>query len=189
MFNTAQVLMRLDLPNNATSAVVYMGDLIRRAKDTCQASTDMIFKITGLTRKFTDEHVALMTAQALVELMIKSGDDFDPSLGLMAAELRANKFRNNPANSFLFVRGEKIAAMTVTKEVGGVTVEVKANGKVKKGGKQDSSYGLYVEHVINGGMESKDFLLVLQKELDMGVPGSRTYMYAAAKRYKETNKE
>lgn len=187
MYNAQQVMTRLGLPNSPTAAVVIVGDTCRDDRDTIGTAVKWIEDITGVRRSFTDKFLATMTAQACAEAMVRAGDTFDPLLAIIAAEDRASKFRNNPKNRFLFEQDSgTVTSFTVTKEVSGINIEVKANGKIKKGGKNIAADALYLQHVINGGMSFSDYKKELINQLDMSAPGASTYAQNARSKY---NKE
>lgn len=185
MFNTQHVLDKLDLPNSPTAAVVAVGE---RCRDRGEAEAARIIGIIvpgpWEPADGDDAFVVRMTAQALVEAMVRAGESFDPTMAIILAGERARKFRNNPANKFMFEQDVgTVKDFTVTKDVAGVKVEVKADGKIKKGGKQEAADALYQEHVVNGGKSSSEFLEVLMKQLDMTKAGARTYMYNSKKKH------
>lgn len=104
MYNSQQVIERLHLPTSPTAAIVMVGDICRSG-NSISASVDWIRKITGIETSFTDKFIAIMTAQAVVETMIKEGDNFDPQLAIITGEQRATRLRNNPKNKCYFDYG------------------------------------------------------------------------------------
>lgn len=64
-------------------------------------------------------------------------------------------------------------------------VAVKANGKIKKGGKQVLAVELYKMHVVNTPkpLTNQEFIAMLMKELDMTKPGATTYAYNCKKQF------
>lgn len=167
MYNTEQMLTRLGLPNSATAAIVFVGDQIRNSGNMIDTAVEVINKITGVKRHYTDPFIALMTAQAVVKSMITDGDAFDPLTAIPIAELYANKFRSTPAHRWLFEQDSAtVTDFTLSKQVGGVTVEVHASGKRKKGGGKLIAEALYRKYVLEAEVpvSSKEFVQILLTE-------------------------
>lgn len=68
-----------------------------------------------------------------------------------------------------------------------VKVEVKADGKIKKGGKQILAVELYKKHVLETEtpVDNQGFIKILMTELGMTKAGATTYRYNLAKQFKK----
>jgi hypothetical protein len=188
MFNHIEVLNKLKIPTTCgTSVVVEIGDRVREASDQIGEAIKMITAITGgECPQFTDKHRARLTAQYLGAMLFKHGELFKPTQALEAAIVKANKYRDNPDNKQWFndmTPGS--STYSETKSVAGVDVEVKASGKLKKGGNAVVAMQLYVDNVVSKAMSNKDFITLLITTLSMSKAGATTYLYSTAKKYKE----
>ena len=64
-------------------------------------------------------------------------------------------------------------------------VEVKADGKIKKGGKQILAAELYKKHVVEteNPVDNQGFIKILMAELGMTKAGATTYAYNCKKQF------
>ncbi len=208
MLNTTQVLDRLQISTASPSkAIQDVRERVMSAKDGLAEAIKIITNVTGRdTYESDDQHLALHIAQGVVQAALNDGDKFNPDTALKFAELAATKMRADPALAWLFGTAKKAATTTEeetaetttpaptgkkTKKVAGVSVAIKANGKIKKGGKQDAADALLLTvidaktHVSD--KTNQDFVQMLVKELDMSKQGATTYAYNACKSYKATH--
>lgn len=184
-YNVAARELRITT-TSAVNAVIEVGDRLRDSQTPVELAKDMVFKVTGQAVTFTNKFVAMLTAQYLIEQLVKHKELFKADIALAVALQRAEAFYTNPNNQFHFAEtkvGGYSAAATETKVVAGVSVEVKADGKFKKGGKQAIAFEMYRKHVIDGGMENKQFVELLMSELQMSKAGATTYLYLVKKQH------
>lgn len=170
--------------------------------DRPQQAVKLIDKLVGVhidTTKFFDQpvgtadHWAVMVSQAVVEGCIKRNCIVeDANEVIEAAFTRAQAYILNPLNKWQFVPNETTSAVTSGGEVKAVTtmvdtkVEVKADGKIKKGGKEVLANALYTKYVadLNGAEYSNQaFIAILVKELGMTKAGATTYNYNMKKKH------
>ncbi len=132
----------------------------------------------------------LTVTQAVVEAVArKVGEPFDEQELLAAAHARALKFVTNPDTQYYFAKPEStVETGEVQKVVQGVdvAVAVKADGKIKKGGKETLAEALYHKYVaeLNGAeYNNQAFIAILVKELGMSKAGATTYNYNMKKKH------
>lgn len=190
MIDPLQVLDRLDI--SSTSALKAVQDVrvhVEAASEPLAASISIILNITGQDTAYDDQQMALHVAQGVVERAIKQGDKFDGAVALKDAEDSAAALRVNPALTWLFggqpstTEPNETTPTGPSKDVAGVTLTIKANGKIKKGGKQDAALALLKERVVGKGLSNQEFIAILVAELDMSKAGATTYAYNAVKAY------
>jgi hypothetical protein len=172
MMNTEQVLIRLKLdPYSRTVAV-------QQVREMCEESTNPIgvaeFILKNLTAEtefhLTDASQARHLAQYLVQDAIELGEQYDPVHALDKAAKKVAELRIH--DPWLFAKDE------VTEHRAGISIEIKADGKLKKGSKQILAAQLFEKHK---GLDNKALIEIFQKELDMSVAGARTYAYNCRK--------
>jgi len=200
MSNHKHVLERLQIPTNSVNAAVQTTrERIVNEDDPIAASVKFInsvITVPDVTISFEDEFLARLTAQALVEAIILAGDSETDSTTLyLKAQERAKGLREEPRLAFIYTKdvvdvdgvgvrhGEELKTMAGTD----VKVLVKANGKIKKGGKQVLAAELYRKHVLEAKTPAtnQEFISILVKQLDMSKSGATTYAYNCKKQLGE----
>lgn len=170
--------------------------------DRPKQAAELIDKVVGVhvdPSKFFDrpigtaDHWAIMVSQAVVEGCIKQNCIVeDAEVVVENAFTRAQNYIMNPLNKWMFVANETTAATTSGGEVKSVSnmvdtkVEVRADGKIKKGGKEVMAVALYQKYVadLNGAEYSNQaFIAILVKELGMTKAGATTYNYNMKKKF------
>lgn len=193
MYDYIKTLQQAHLPTSCgTAVVIAIGDRIRDSDNPLAEAYHLISQITSTAvdnlNLGDDKHRVRLTAQYLGALIFKHGESFTPSAGLAAAVVKANRFRDDPANSYHFSDMTPGSSTHVeTKSIGGVDVEVKADGRVKKGGNAVVAMQLYKDNVVAKQMETKQFIQLLMTTLNMSKAGATTYAYATRKKYNEEN--
>jgi hypothetical protein len=96
----------------------------------------------------------------------------------------------NPEFSWMYTEAPRVTvAADVKQVVKGIDmkVAVKANGKIKKGGKQILAAELYKKFVLEAtkAATNQEFIAILVKELDMSKSGATTYAYNCKKQLGE----
>jgi hypothetical protein len=184
MINAMQVLERMQF--NTTShirAIQEVRDYVGVADDKLKAAITVIHALTGEDVSYDDEKFALHVAQGVVERVIRQGESFHPQYAVKDAEETATKLRANPAMQWLNVQpaAEGETPFGPSKTVAGVNLTIKANGKIKKGGKQEAVVALFKDHVVAKNVSNADFIKIVMSELDMSKAGATTYAYNARK--------
>lgn len=149
-------------------------------------ATQMIRDVTGVEVQFEDDNVALATTQYLFDDIIRNKvNEVDVKAQLDVCILKAKKLVNNPKNNWMYNKVVKPGASSMVKtEVQGVEVqvEVRSNGKIKKGGKAILAQGLmyrYLDECVanNKPYSPKEMKAVLVKDCQMSDLGAGTYEY------------
>ena len=141
-------------------------------------------------RPVGDDYDYMLTiAQAVVEALIKNEcviDDVDQILA--AAKLRADKFITNPRHHWMFAKTSAVVSVGQQAQVSAdveVKVAVKADGSIKKGGKEILASALYEKFVMKAEVpvDNQGFIAILMKELGMSKAGATTYAYNMKKKF------
>ena len=126
----------------------------------------------------------LLVTQAVAEAVVRAaGQPIDEVEVLAAAAKRVTALMTEPRHRWMFAKKE--AAATAGGEVVQVVadvevhVEVKANGKLKKGGYGTLARELYIKRVLEGNepITNAVFVEMLVKEVGMTKGGATTYAY------------
>lgn len=167
--------------------------------DRLQRTNALLYKVLGVQlvpgdvsdRAVGDPYdYAITITQAAVESVIKQDGVIDNVDLLMSdAKARADKFITNPAHRWMFAKPEVIS--TSTTEIAVATgielkVAVKADGTIKKGGKELLAVELYKQYLatLNGAeYDNQSFIKILIKELGMTKSGATTYNYNMKKKF------
>jgi hypothetical protein len=133
----------------------------------------------------------LMVTQAVAEQAVRNvGVPIDETEVLSAARVRAMRLLTSPQHQWMFAKPEPVASGQPTTEVAvaagvDVKVAVKADGSIKKGGKEVLAIALYEKHVKSAEkpLTNQEFIAVLMKELGMSKAGATTYNYNMKKKF------
>jgi hypothetical protein len=133
----------------------------------------------------------LMVTQAVAEQMVKNvGVSVDEVEVLTKAKARAMRLLTSPQHAWMFAKPEATASGQPTTDVAvaagiELKVAVKADGSIKKGGKELLAIALYEKHVKNAAtpLTNQEFIAVLVKELGMSKAGATTYNYNMKKKF------
>ncbi len=185
----AHTLERMGMPlTSVTKSVQAARETIEQSADRCAAAAKLIGDLLSLTVKFEDEKTAVTVAQAVVEAAIKAEGEIGDEVELYeAAVRRAAGVINKPENKWMYfyVKDEDVAAAGETKTIEGteLKVAVKADGKIKRGGKQQIAEALFKKHVIDSTepCDNACFVKILMKEAGMTLAGARTYAHNCRK--------
>lgn len=149
-------------------------------------ATQMIRDVTGVEIAFEDDNVALATTQYLFDDIIRHRTtDVDVRAQIDVCLNKAKKLVLNPKNNWMYNKVVKPGESSMVKtEVDGVDVqvEVRSNGKIKKGGKAILAQGLmyrYLDECVaqNKPYTPKEMKAVLVKDCQMSELGAGTYEY------------
>jgi hypothetical protein len=175
MLNTEQVLTRLHIDFTSRSrAVQQVRELIESAPNPLAAASSIFRELTPPNTEFAfvDANEARMTVAYLIQDAITLGEQYDPEGALLKAAQRIAIAKET--RPWAFVKD----VVSSTEAVSALSVELKANGKIKKGGKRILAAQLYETHK---ALDNKALLEIFMKELDMGIAGARTYLYSLRK--------
>lgn len=132
---------------------------------------------------FVSQDHAIMTVQYIVDEAVKhNGDVEDADIVLQGALRKAEALMNRPDMQWMHARSrieerdepqEQVSEMIDTK------VAVKADGSIKKGGRQVLAAELYKKFVVEAEVKPTNawFKELLVKELGMTSAGASTYAY------------
>lgn len=190
MLNTKAVFERLNLGTTGQHALQTVREKIDLANDPLAKSNELINTMVGVDRKYDNAIFARLVAMAVADNAFKVNHEIaDVEEFLNQAEARIKKLMDDPNNAFMFVPTVRTVtgAPTVTKDIAGVKVAVKDNGKIKKGGKELAAHELYKKHVLESAKpaSNQEFIAVLMKELQMSKAGATTYAYNCKKKLGE----
>lgn len=193
MLNTKAVFERLNLGTSGLDAIQVVRKEIDQAADPLAKSNELINTIVGVDRKYGNLIFARMVAMAVADNAFKANHEIgDVEEFLNQAEARINALMADPNNRFMFVEAEsdrRNVEPTEMKSIEGVEmkVAVKANGKIKKGGKEILAHELYKKHVLEAATAAtnQEFIAVLMKQLQMSKAGATTYAYNCKKKLGE----
>lgn len=178
--NTEQVLTRLKLdPISPNTAVQQVRVQIEGSPNPLGAARILFSNFTAPDEEFnfTDANEARLVVAFLVENAIKLGEQYDPNDALKrAAKWLVNHKMERP---WSFAKAEtSVSVSTETQLREGVNIEVKADGKLKKGSKQILAKALFDK---DPSLSNADMIKLFVKELNMSEAGARTYVYNCRK--------
>lgn len=195
MIDVSLALKHFDISTtSALRGVQEARELIEMAPNRCGKATELVQKILGVTVDFpaTDDRAyipAYITVQAIVANVIGAGCKFDDAnLVVEQSKQHCAEFMKNPVNAWMFAVEQSITAPTNDVAVAAgvdVKVAVKADGSIKKGGKEVLAIALYELHVTKAEKPAtnQEFIAVLMKELGMSKAGATTYNYNMKKKF------
>ena len=184
MLNVAHTLERMEISlTSPLRAVQQVREIL--GDDKMKNGAKLLKSILSMDVEFNDDCVALATCQAVVEALVKAEGDVGDEAELYAHALdRAIAHINNPEHSWMYFyeKDTPMAIATTTKAVEGTnaSVEIKADGKIKRGGKQLIADALFKKHVLESETpcDNACFVKILMKEAGMSLPGARTYAHS-----------
>lgn len=188
MLNVTHAMERMEISTTSvTSAIQTVREICDASTDKCKAAAKLIQSLLSIETKFDNEDVARVTAQAVVEAIIKAGGEIDNEAELYAAAVdRADKHINKPENRWMyFYHKDDAPNSNEQRAIEGteVKVEIKADGKIKRGGKQVIAEALFKKHVTDSTepCDNACFVKILMKEAGMSLAGARTYAHNCRK--------
>lgn len=170
------------LNNSPTRAVQQTREILSVSANPIKDADVVVFDLTTFHSPYHDnEQAAIMFAQYVVEGHIKRR--------LNITEYAKERVEFHKKNSpFMFAVSEQTSYYskpTKSTTIEQVKVEIKENGKIKKGGKQLVAEQMYKTLVIEGQMSNVQFVQQLQDKLGMTLFGARTYAYNMKKKLGE----
>jgi len=174
-----EVLTRLnfDQTQGPSKVVQQVRDQIEGSVNPLSAAKILFSNFTAPDTEFnfTDANEARLVVALLIVDAMRLRENYDPQSALTrAGEWIANHKANNP---WSFIKPESGVA-TETEHREGVNVEVKADGKLKKGSKQILAKALFDK---DPTLKNADMIKLFVKELNMTEAGARTYVYNCRK--------
>jgi hypothetical protein len=195
MLNVSPVLKHMNIsttsPAMATSEV---GELIRSSAVPTETARMFIDSVLSLPVVFDEPIYAGLVCKHIIKFVIDNEcvvdiDSIDEILE--NAQVYATDYCNNPANSYMWAELDE----TIDTKAGHIQVAtgietkvaVKADGKIKKGGKAILCADMYQKFVIDAEvpLTRKEFRELLMKELMMTPAGSTTYEFNCHKKHKK----
>lgn len=195
MINVQSTLVHMNISHTSiTNALQALRGRLGRAESIQAGAAKFIHDLLDVDVKFTNVDRARITAFAVLEKALQLQCQIpDADEVMIAANERAEKFLADPINSWMFARQSELTPVTAGDTVAVVDgletkVEVRADGKIKKGGKQILANEMYVKLVIESAapISNTDFVKELVSKLGMTTAGARTYAYNAAKAHKQS---
>ncbi len=179
MLNVNHVLARLHIDSTSRlQAIQDVRVLIETSPNPANVARQIISNlIHDASAVISNDPIELrMTAQRLVADAILLGESYDPDGALLRAAKKIAEQRISDPWYFAKESGSTVVTTTENRE--GVNVEVKTDGKIKKGGKQVLAAALYEKHK---ALSNKKIIEIFMKDLDMSKPGATTYFYSCKK--------
>ncbi len=185
MLNISSTLAHMNITPLRLSAVQEIRDILDKETETQQpkVAAQLVFDLLGVKVEFEDANQALFTTQYIVDSAIAGNCEVeDGEIALANALRRADAFMRKPENQWMFARKEDTVDTSNNQTVVeglDTKVAVKADGSIKKGGKQVLAAALYEKHVLKADVKPTNawFKELLCKELGMSGAGASTYAY------------
>lgn len=187
MNTTIQILQKHGFNTDCVTRCVqdvhqYLIDAVHPLK----TAQKLIRELTDITVQFEDELKAIRVAQYVANDALTM-DQYNKQQSIDSAFIRADKL--NVDHPWARVEKEYGQPSVESAVVDGidVKVKVKADGKIKKGGKQILAAELYKKHVVDATtpLTNQEFIALLMKELGMTKAGATTYRYNMAKKFSQ----
>lgn len=177
ILNVHHVLERLHIATDSRlRAVQDVRILIEKSVTPIATAKQIIDNLVISPYDTKDEIEARMVAQRLVDEAIILGEHYDPEKALEKAALKIAQARVE--TPWVFAKDGTSTVVSTTTNVEGVNIEVKEDGKIKKGGKQILAAALFEKHK---ALSNQEIIAIFMKELDMSKPGATTYLYNCKK--------
>lgn len=168
------------LSTSPTRAVQHAREILSEAADPIADADNVVFDLTGTHSPYTDsDEAAIMYAQYVIEGHIKKRFDVT---GYAKERVEFHKI-NSPKLFTPVQRSSYSTGPVKIVKIENVSVAVKDNGKIKKGGKQLIAEQMYKSMVVEGGMSNADFVKQLQEKVSMSLYGARTYAHNMKKKF------
>jgi hypothetical protein len=191
MQSAIDTLVAMDFAVHSPNLLVQqIREHIEESKTPLDTAKQFIFNVTSIAVDYTDLLLARHVAQSIGEdAILRDSYTFEDSISRGESRHR-NLVAKMPYISLAYIPSEtstfstpKTTTSIAVAEGVSTKVEVKADGKIKKGGKQVLAAELYALHVTNATtpMTNQEFIAVLMKELGMTKAGSTTYAYNCRK--------
>jgi hypothetical protein len=187
MINAKKVLAKLNINQQSyLGAIQEVRDMIDSAPNKIAKAISLVQEIAGVTPELTDYDQAICVAQTVAEFAVRE-EMFDPEAAIEKGNARYARLKKDQSWMFESEGSSRSKNEVAVVEGIDVKVEVKADGKIKKGGKQILAAELYKKHVLEAAspLDNKAFIEVLVKELGMSKAGATTYAWNCRKQLGE----
>lgn len=178
--NITHQMMKMEIPMSVTRAIQSVREIVGD-NDVCVKASKLIRDLLSLDVSFTDNDVARVTSLAVAEAIAKcEGVIADEAVLFAQAVERAEKHMKSPKNAWMYVKPtEEVNAVTTQIEGTEISVAVKSDGRVKRGGKKIIAADLFRIHVLESETpcDNKCFTEILMKTCQLSLAGARTYAH------------
>lgn len=186
MQSAINTLTQMDFDTTSiTRMVQQIRDCITNAANPVTRAQSIVRAITAIDVKLPDIETAIPFTQYVAKAAVETAEELKDHQPIIdrAFERVSELFKKHPWSA---PRAEdQTASGPVVAVCDGidVKVEVKADGKIKKGGKQILAAELYKKHVIDAEtpVDNQGFIKILMSELGMTKAGATTYAYNCKK--------
>lgn len=190
MINTSPAFTRLNLGTSSGRAVQEIRDLVNASKTPTTKASELIKMIVGVETTYTDPTRARLIAMSVADEAFKVNHQIaDAEDFIKLCEARVDAFMTRVENAWMFATKGVTHAQETVQVIDGIEMKValKANGKIKKGGKEILAHELYKKHVLEAptALTNQEFITVLMKQLDMSKAGATTYAWSCKKKLGE----
>lgn len=177
---------------NMAHAVADANERVVGAANPCTEATYLFNRVLGKTLSFTDTVFARIATKAMIREVISAKCIVDDAQLFVDEALEyAAKFCADPQWSYLWAQPDsEYTTKVVTEQVQlvddiDIKVAIKADGKIKKGGKQPLAFEMYKVHVVEAAvpLTNQEFIALIMEKLDMSKAGATTYAYNAKKEF------
>lgn len=172
-------------------AIQEVSVLVDESSNPTKAATKAIHDMLGVDVTFTEPRHARLTAMKVAELIVVAKHHIeDPNDIVAQAQEYTKNFLVNPRYKWMFAESDVVTSSSgIAAEkkaiVEGIEtkVAVKADGSIKKGGKQILVAEMYKKNVLEATtpMTNQQFIALIMKDLGMTKAGATTYAYNAKK--------
>ena len=173
-----------------TESVVQMVQQIRthisESADPIAKAKRLIFAITDTDVKIPDVETAVPLAQFVAKASLEEEVCDFPDIIERAFSYVSELFKKHPWSAPKVASQTNGPVVSVCEGID-VKVEVKADGKIKKGGKAIIAEEMYKKYVLNAStpLSNKEFIQLLVKEAQFTQAGATTYRYNLAKKFSQ----
>jgi hypothetical protein len=182
MLNVTHTLAHMNISATSVACAIQdVRELITVNENVAYNTRKFIKSLLGLEVKLSDNDQARVTALAVIEQVIKckcevadEEDLYNKAVARAEAHMRTNPW--------MYVKVESVTSNQEQKAVAegiDTKVSVRANGSIGRGGKQILAAALFKLHVTDSKTpcDNSCFVKILMKELQMTLPGARTYAH------------
>ena len=191
MQSAIDILVAMDFAVHSSNQLVQqIREYIEESKTPLEAAHRFIFNMTSIPVVYTDLLLARVVAQSIaIDAITIDSYTFEDSISRgehryheLVKKQPECRLKYEPSETPTFSTPKSTTSIAVAEGIS-TKVEVKADGKIKKGGKQVLAAEMYALHVTNSKtpMSNQEFIALLMKELGMTKAGATTYRYNLAK--------
>lgn len=193
MLNISHSLERMGI--RAHSRLAAVQDIRKMIQEEGKDVPALIETLIGIRHgDFATEDQAILTVQYIVDEAVRNdGNVEDAEIVLADAIRKVHKLETRPDMQWMHARAASKVEEGVQEQVSDlveVTVAVKEDGSIKKGGRQVLAQALYQKYVVDAEVKptNKEFKEMLVKECGMTMAGASTYAYNCDKDLKLLSK-